>query len=387
MWKWTVFAAAVLAGGCAKFDLRKNIPWGPGADGRIEQPLRVEAAWVDTVLTRAEEKPTRGFGGRLYFFGPNNSQEPVKVDGTLVVYVFNEANRDPANVVPDRKVVYPVKQFETLYSKSKLGHSYSVWVPWDEAGGPRTEISLIARFIPKKGAVITSEQMRVLLPGTDPLVNVRNVNSSPDPVQVTGSVASGDSGGGGVQLASFQQPGAASQTAHLEDQKTRQISTYTIPLRGTQAQYFMQRPMNVGEQGMGVSNLPEVAPGGAANPSANQTPPAAQNPPQSAAVQPAAPQAEPVESQSPTPHLTGQPAPQQLSARFEPLKPPVRATLTAPPRFSRARWEQRPQELQSYLALSPSPATSLPPPGSAPGAAQPSKPELTGRGAASQILR
>ena len=44
-------------------------------------PMRVEAVWVDTVLTKAEQKPLRGFGGRLYFFGPNNSQEPVKVEG------------------------------------------------------------------------------------------------------------------------------------------------------------------------------------------------------------------------------------------------------------------------------------------------------------------
>ena len=58
------------------------------------------------------EKPLRGFGGRLYFFGPNNSQEPVKVDGTLVIYAFNETNRDPANVVPDKKIVYPVKHFK-----------------------------------------------------------------------------------------------------------------------------------------------------------------------------------------------------------------------------------------------------------------------------------
>jgi hypothetical protein len=307
----------------------------------------------------------------------------VKVDGTLVVYVFNETNRDPANVVPDRKVVYPVKQFETTYSKSKLGHSYSVWVPWDEAGGPKTEISLIARFIPKKGTVVTSEQMRVLLPGIDPLVNVRNVNSSQstDPVHVTSNAASGNPAAGGVQLASYQQPSAPSNNDASEEQKARQISSYTIPLRGPQAQYFMRQP----NAGAGVSSLPDISGGAMTNPTASPAqPPAAQNLPAQNAVPP---QAVPVASQSPMPQPQVQSTPQQPSDRFEPLKPPARATLAAPPRFSRARWEQRPQELQSYLASLPSSATSLPPHGSAPSAAQPSRPALTGPAAAGQILR
>ena len=152
MWNCSVLAMSLaLATGCAKFDLRKNIPWGEGRDGAIEQPLRVETTWVDTILTKPDEKPIRGFGGRLYFFGPHNSQEPVKVEGTLVVYAFNETNRDPTNVVPDRKIVYSTKDFKELHSKTKLGHSYSVWVPWGEAGGPRTKISLIAQLRPHEG--------------------------------------------------------------------------------------------------------------------------------------------------------------------------------------------------------------------------------------------
>jgi hypothetical protein len=46
-----------------------------------------------------------------------------------------------------------------------LGHSYSVWIPWDEVGGPQKEISLIARFTPEKGSVVVSEQTKQILPG------------------------------------------------------------------------------------------------------------------------------------------------------------------------------------------------------------------------------
>ena len=56
------------------------------------------------------------------------------------------------------------------YSKSKLGHSYSVWLPWDETGGPQKEISLIARFTPEKGGVVVGEQTKQMLPGKTQII-------------------------------------------------------------------------------------------------------------------------------------------------------------------------------------------------------------------------
>ena len=55
----------------------------------------------------------------------------MKGRGSLVVYAFDETDRDPANMKPDRKFVFTQEQFEKHYSKSTLGHSYSVWLPWD----------------------------------------------------------------------------------------------------------------------------------------------------------------------------------------------------------------------------------------------------------------
>ena len=91
--------------------------------------------------------------------------EPVKVEGTLTVYLFDETNRDPNNLKPDRKYVFTKEQLPSHYSKSKLGHSYSVWLPWDEVGGPQKEVSLIARFTPDKGGVVIGEQNKQMLPG------------------------------------------------------------------------------------------------------------------------------------------------------------------------------------------------------------------------------
>ena len=48
-----IAVVAVLAAGCAEFDLKKNIPWGAGVDGEFKPPMKVAAIWTDTVLNVA----------------------------------------------------------------------------------------------------------------------------------------------------------------------------------------------------------------------------------------------------------------------------------------------------------------------------------------------
>jgi hypothetical protein len=404
-WMWSFcLAAAVTMTGCAKFDMRKNIPWGEGFDGRIEQPMRVEAVWVDTVLTKGDQKPIRGFGGRLYFFGPNNSQDSVKVDGTLVIYGFDETSRDPTNVIPDRKIVYPAKEFETLYSKSKLGHSYSVWVPWDEAGGVKKEITLLVRFIPKEGAVIASEQIRVLLPGTNaPLVDVKSVNSSQSAAPTLYRAdASGATASGAVQQASYQQPDAPGAPAvnapavnapavNAPADHTAGISSYTIPLRGDQARHFIQRPTYSGGAVVGTMELPDPSKPTAlpaqsrpAQSLPGQSPPGQSAPAGLVAAQissaSAIPTTSPAERRSQEPASPSQPTsaavspspstpPVPLSSllrrstHFEHVKHPVQAARAAQQSFGRGPWGQLPAEPRSGPASSPSPETSHRPPG------------------------
>ncbi len=98
-------------------------------------------------------------------FYEGKKEDPIKVEGTLVVYAFDETDRDANNARPDRKYVFTPQQLPLHYSKSKVGHSYSVWLPWDEVGGLQKEITLIVRFEPKEGAVAISDPCRQLLPG------------------------------------------------------------------------------------------------------------------------------------------------------------------------------------------------------------------------------
>jgi hypothetical protein len=164
--KSAIFTAIVLAltAGCAPLKISKPNIWPFTAEDPPGTPTRIIASWTDTVLYQPNQVPMRGFGGRLIFYD-GEKPEAIKVDGTLTVYAFDETNRDTNNAKPDRKYVFSKDQLPSHYSKSKLGHSYSVWIPWDDVGGPQKEISLIARFTPEKGSVVVSEQTKQILPG------------------------------------------------------------------------------------------------------------------------------------------------------------------------------------------------------------------------------
>ena len=158
--------ALVSSGGCSAWQKSKPylFPW---ADDDPQTPTKVVAIWTDSVGYRGEQTPLRGFGARLIFYGKDENK-PVKVDGSLIVYGFDETDRKASNTRPDRKFVFNAKQMAKHYSKSEIGHSYSVWVPWDEAGGAQTSVSLLVRFTPKEkgGNVVISEQTTQLLPGS-----------------------------------------------------------------------------------------------------------------------------------------------------------------------------------------------------------------------------
>ncbi len=163
-----LWAAALLAlGGCSYFDLSKNIPWGSGADGEFAHPMKVISVWQDTVLHQDGAPPVRGFGGRVWFYGPGE-QKPICVEGMLEVYAYDETDRAAENTVPDRKYVFSAEDVEKHHSEGKLGHSYSFWLPWGDVNGPPVEISLICRFTPSDGgATIVGEETQHLLPGRE----------------------------------------------------------------------------------------------------------------------------------------------------------------------------------------------------------------------------
>ncbi len=271
-----VLALLWVAAGCSQLDLRKGIPWADATED-AQQPVRVVAVWTDTVMSRAGALPTRGFGGRLMFFA-DKQDKPIKVQGTLVVYAFDESRGDNQKHVPDRRYVFRAEELDNHYSKSKLGHSYSVWLPWDTVGGPQREITLLVRFVGTSGGVLVGEPSTHLLPGPETPVSTRPPRapaggsapawSGPLPGQAPAVSQVPHPFSGAVQQASYLAPvsapavhgayaatdpraGAPSGSAMHSDGQRRMVTT-TIPLPHAAWQTVPQVPQPAGTQPAGT---------------------------------------------------------------------------------------------------------------------------------------
>ena len=180
-------ALLLMLSGCARWNLQEK--FFPSEEPPPVMPERLLPMWTDTVLYQAGEVGVRGFGARIYFYG--EEEEPIEVDGGLTVYAFDAEKPDGRMPVPEKKFVFTPEQLETHHSQTNMGHSYSVWLPWDEVGGTARHISLVARFESREGGVVVSEPIRKLLPGA----------IAADSVSSDGT----RSADGGVQPASYEE--------------------------------------------------------------------------------------------------------------------------------------------------------------------------------------
>lgn len=168
-----------LASGCAGMPKGwpKAMPWADKApsisESKYQAPVKMVALWSPAMYTPAGQKPTRGFGGRLYFYNAKN--ETIPVQGQLVVYCYNDSNKSTDHKQADRRVAFTPEQFSGHFSPTELGASYSVWVPWDAVGNPQAEISLVPIFTAASGQVVVGSQSLGLLPGPETPIPEKSV--------------------------------------------------------------------------------------------------------------------------------------------------------------------------------------------------------------------
>lgn len=171
-WQWLHRVAIVCvagclaaASGCTALRWPLESRWFSQSGSSDETPARIVAIWTNAVASTPGQPPMRGVGARLMFYG-RKLDKPLRANGTLIVYAYDEtAPADPQQNQADRKYVFTPEQLAECYSKSSLGHSYSIWIPWDEVGGSVQEVSLLACFVPEEGPPITSQLARVVLEG------------------------------------------------------------------------------------------------------------------------------------------------------------------------------------------------------------------------------
>lgn len=240
-------AALLAAPGCAKWNLDESLAILE-SEPKPQTPDRVLAVWTDTTLNQPGKSAVRGFGGRIMFFASGNEDKAVPVEGSVIVYAFDDQRPDPQQTTPEKKFMFPAKNLAIHQSDSSLGPSYSFWLPWDNAGGPQRRLSLLTRFEDASGKIVLSKAANVTLPGIVPADSPRNA----------------EYGTGGSSLGHpFVPPLAVQQTGYQErfpdpfqaaesGRITQPLSTSTIDVTPGQAQRLL-----VG-QGLSRSDKPSV---------------------------------------------------------------------------------------------------------------------------------
>lgn len=158
-----VFASLALGAGsgCAKLNFSQPFVL---FDSEPEVPEKVVTVWTPAAMHPPGKRPVRGFGGRVMFHG-QDPQLTMPVDGSLIVYVFDDTDADPDNPRPDKKYVFTAEELARFEGDSALGPSYSVWLPWGPIGGYQKPVTLITRFEDAQGRIIMSQAAQATLPG------------------------------------------------------------------------------------------------------------------------------------------------------------------------------------------------------------------------------
>ena len=169
----------------------KKIPagWNWGQEDTPIVPDRILAIWTDTILRQPNQPGVRGFGGRVFFY-QKDQNDPIEVDGKLVVFVFDADDQDPENQKPLRKYVIEADDFAKHMSKTSLGPAYSVWLPWGDTKGPTMKLSIIAKYEGRQGGTTLSDPTIKLLPGveTRPRVDSGSPSDKPQAASMLGQV-------------------------------------------------------------------------------------------------------------------------------------------------------------------------------------------------------
>jgi hypothetical protein len=147
-----------------KKSLMDRMPWASSKDEAPEpypNPVKIAATWTPDSLVQSGRTPTRGFGGRIFFY--DERSRPVPVEGTLIVHGFDDQADSAESRV--KRFEFTPEQFTRHFSQTDLGASYSVWIPWDAVGGEQRRISLVASFKTAEAKMVQGLPATLVLPG------------------------------------------------------------------------------------------------------------------------------------------------------------------------------------------------------------------------------
>ena len=130
-----------------------------------KNPVRsILALWQPTTGVGLDGLTCRGFAGQIFFFS-HQKELPSEVNGTVRIYVFDDQGSEEDQVKPFHQFDFPAEAWKLQYCKTKLGPTYTVFIPYTRKGRHAAQCSLRVRYTPANGAPVSSDMVNVALQG------------------------------------------------------------------------------------------------------------------------------------------------------------------------------------------------------------------------------
>jgi len=138
-------------------------PERPAQPGPVS---RIVPVWKPAQGRDMNGSPARGVAGQIFFFTPGNDS-PIPVDGTVVIYVFDNQGTPEEQKKPIHRFRFEPDAWNMHRHKGRFGTTYHVFIPYTRKVVHQVEASFNVRFFPRKSSrrPVSSEMVAVTLPG------------------------------------------------------------------------------------------------------------------------------------------------------------------------------------------------------------------------------
>lgn len=163
-----IAGALLLGSGCSQMSLFRRDPIGKLPSATREQPVKeIISLWEPAEGTGMDSAPCRGFAGQALFFAVGED-EPVMVDGTVTVYVFDDQGTPDQQAEPIDTFEFPAQEWAGFLRPSpSLGASYQLFIPYSRRGAHEAKCTLRLKYTPApgQGIPIYSKNASIILAG------------------------------------------------------------------------------------------------------------------------------------------------------------------------------------------------------------------------------
>ena len=148
--------------GCTTFHVpfEKKIPKASATDPVVQ----VLCLWQQAEGRDPEGYPCKGFSGQILFLS-NKAATPVQCEGDVRIYLFDDQGDTEAQAKPLRQFDFDAGSWDVHLTKTSLGPTYSVFVPYVRRGVKDANCALRIRLKPKNGPVVFSDLSNMPLNG------------------------------------------------------------------------------------------------------------------------------------------------------------------------------------------------------------------------------